>query len=392
MNELVPTTVLQHATTAVKSPLVSVVIINHNYGNFIEQCIRSVAEQNYNSIDCVIVDCASTDDSRAIIEATLARQHRGSFRLVCRSTNRGQVLNALDVLDEIKGAFVTYLDADDFLFPQFISTHVKAHLNDLNSAALSVSDQVQIDAAGQLLAGTCHWHQKWRESEAETNWTDVSRARSWDPGTPLQMGTLDFRLHYVPAWWSSWLLDRWIWSATSGIMFRTSIIHALAPTMAPIDDLRLQSIDSYYGRLAHSVGGTLVIDGSHGAHRRHGKNNFSNRAILGGQTPNAVRDQAERFRILRGIAGQVLTSRRDELAGMFGLELYYSIAWQLMSNDQFFAFAKHRETDRTAWEATIRSANVVLPPSLAQAHSSGSPARLGGIRHRLRRAAQRIWQ
>ncbi|MCK1358987.1 glycosyltransferase family A protein [Bradyrhizobium sp. 199] len=392
MNQFVATPVRQPGTIAVKSPRVSVVIINHNYGDFIEQCIRSVAAQDYDNIECVIVDCASSDQSRAAIEATLERLNGGSFRLLCRDTNRGQVLNALDVLDEIKGVFVTFLDADDFLFPTFISTHVAAHLNDLNSAALSVSDQVQIDAAGEVLAGTCHWHQKWREFEPDTAWSHLARARSWNAELPLQMEPLRFRLHYVPAWWSSWLLDRWIWSATSGLMFRTSLIQALAPTMAEADEVRIQSIDSYYGRLAHSVGGTLVIDAAHGAHRRHGKNNFSNRAILGGQTPNAVRDQTERFRILRGIAQQVLASRHGDLVGMFGGELYYSIAWQLMSNEEFFEFAAQHELDRAVWERTIGAANMALPPSLVAAGSPTALTRSGRLRRRLRRSAQRIWQ
>ncbi|MFX8813090.1 hypothetical protein ABTM61_19375, partial [Acinetobacter baumannii] len=89
-------------------------------------------------------------------------------------------------------------------FPTFVSTHVRAHLNDLRSAAVSVTDQVQVDAQDRVLAGTCHWHQKWRTQEAAGAWTEVTHARSWSPDTPHSLAPLDgHAMHYVPAWWSS---------------------------------------------------------------------------------------------------------------------------------------------------------------------------------------------
>lgn len=336
------------------APLVTIVIINHNYGDFIEECIRSVDAQDYPYIQCIVLDCASNDDSLSQIEAALGQAKRPIFQLL-RSANHGHLINCLSVLDQAQGEFLAYLDADDFVFPEFVSTHVKAHLNELNSAALTVTDQIQVDAVGQILAGTCHWHQKWRVSKPEDAWKDLTHARSWTPRTPLRMEPLDIaKLHYIPAWWSSWLMERWIWSATSGIVFRKSVIESLMPATNQSANLRLDlGFDGYFARFSHSVGGTLVIDGAHGAYRRHGKNLWSNHRILGGQTPNGSRDQIERFHNSQEIARRTLVTKYSSLSPLLGGELYYSIAWQLMSYHEFLIFVGDHDEDRAIWEKTI---------------------------------------
>jgi glycosyltransferase involved in cell wall biosynthesis len=346
------------ASTAalISAPLVTVVIVNYNYGDFIAQSIRSVDEQDYGTIECLVVDCGSTDNSLPSIEAALAAARRPIFKLLRRETNQGQLGNALAVLDDVKGTFVTYLDSDDTLFPDFVSAHVDAHLNDMNSASLSASDQIQVNAAGEVMAGTLHWHQKWRVSEAGSAWVDLSNARRWSADSLGTLAHFARRLHFVPAWWSSWLLERWLWSSTSGMMFRRSVIEQLAPSIIPIEDLHAQSIDSYFGRFAHSVGGTLMLDGAHGAYRRHGNNRFSHRSILGGQTPNSSRNQTQRFANLKQMAREVLVANYGELIVALGAELYYSIAWQVMSNQDFLDFSNQHQNDRPAWEKTIQAA------------------------------------
>lgn len=49
-------------------PLVSVIITNFNYGKYLVQCIQSVKDQSYPSIECIVVDDCSTDNSREILE------------------------------------------------------------------------------------------------------------------------------------------------------------------------------------------------------------------------------------------------------------------------------------------------------------------------------------
>lgn len=342
-----------------QAPLVTVVIVSFNYAEYVERCLRSVEEQDYPNIQCIVVDCASTDNTLAVIEQAQAR--KPFFQILRLDSNRGHLLNALSALNEVKGVFVTFLDSDDFIFPEFVSTHVRAHLNDLNSAAVSVTDQIQVDAAGQVLAGTCHWHQKWRAFEAGTAWAELTRSGNSAIDSLLAVdGARNFRLHYIPAWWSSWLMERWIWSATSALMFRRSVVEYLAPLSDQSADLKDFAFDSYFARIAHSVGGTLVVEGVQGAYRRHGRNVYSPNPPLGGQTPNGSVDEFASFSIAQRAARNVLIAKNRDLKRLLGKDLYYSVAWQLMSNDDFQAFVSGYDEDKIIWEKVIASASPKL--------------------------------
>ena len=52
-----------------KSPLVSVYIVNHNYGDYLETAIKSVLNQTFTSFEIIFIDNGSTDSSRKKIES-----------------------------------------------------------------------------------------------------------------------------------------------------------------------------------------------------------------------------------------------------------------------------------------------------------------------------------
>jgi hypothetical protein len=58
------------------------------------------------------------------------------------------------------------------------------------------------------------------------------------------------------------------------------------------------------------------------------------------------------------LARQVLETKYRDLVHLLGHELYYSIAWQLMSYGDFHDFAKKHNEDRAIWERTIEVAGA----------------------------------
>src|SRR5690606_21188066 len=98
-----------------KDGLLSVVITNHNYGQFVGKAIESVVRQDYDSIELIVVDDASTDGSVAIIDATLAdASHLDRFELVVNPANYSKfgVMNRTMAL--LRGKYYIVLVADDY--------------------------------------------------------------------------------------------------------------------------------------------------------------------------------------------------------------------------------------------------------------------------------------
>jgi len=105
---------------ACAQPLVSVVIINYNYGRFLRECIESVLRQNYEPMEVIVIDDGSTDESRAVIESYRGRIY-SSFQPnagVISATNRGFQFS--------RGLVVIFVDADDYLLPGAVNAHAQA--------------------------------------------------------------------------------------------------------------------------------------------------------------------------------------------------------------------------------------------------------------------------
>ncbi|MEX2525855.1 MAG: glycosyltransferase family A protein [Gammaproteobacteria bacterium] len=102
--------------------LLTVLIPNHNYARYISDAIDSVLEQDYSSIELIVVDDGSSDDSVAVIERKLAEKN-GLRRkeLVVLDKNRGKLGAINAVLKQISGEYLITLDADDWLSPAYAS-------------------------------------------------------------------------------------------------------------------------------------------------------------------------------------------------------------------------------------------------------------------------------
>ncbi len=75
-------------------PLVSVVVVNHNYGRYLEEAVESVFAQTYTNVECIIVDNASTDETPAVLATLLERYPQ--IEIVRRAANEGQTVATLD--------------------------------------------------------------------------------------------------------------------------------------------------------------------------------------------------------------------------------------------------------------------------------------------------------
>lgn len=110
------------------APSVSVVIPCYNGGGFLRETIDSVLAQTYPVLEVIVVDDGSTDNSAVIAEEI------GPPVRVLRQVNQGESVARNRGMDEAKGDWIAFLDADDYWMPTKLQKQLDA-IND-NYAAI----------------------------------------------------------------------------------------------------------------------------------------------------------------------------------------------------------------------------------------------------------------
>ena len=97
------------------SGLVSVVIPLYNKEKYIFQTLQSVMNQTYKSLECIIVDDGSTDNSVEIARKFIT-DNELPWRLISQE-NSGQTKARNHGIHQARGEFIAFLDSDD-LWPE----------------------------------------------------------------------------------------------------------------------------------------------------------------------------------------------------------------------------------------------------------------------------------
>ena len=98
--------------------IISVIVPVYNVEKYIDACCQSIQEQTYRDFEVVMVDDGSTDSSADICRKWVARDDR--FRLV-QKTNGGLSSARNTGLNVSNGRFITFVDSDDTVHPEFLN-------------------------------------------------------------------------------------------------------------------------------------------------------------------------------------------------------------------------------------------------------------------------------
>ena len=241
-----------------KLPLVTIIVINWNYGAYLPMALQSVASQDYPLLEVITLDNGSSDESPSLFQA-FAEQHP-QVRFIRLDRNLGQLGAAHHILTQhsVSGEFVSFLDSDDFLFPHFISHHVRAHSLVNNGAGVSTSDTIQVDGHGTIVAGNMpRW---WKNPEAKRRgWVDIQLPTAHTP--PRHLATT-----LIPS-----TERQWCWYPGTSIVYRRSHVEPLmAAIRAPVP-VRF-ALDTSAAPFSHAPGGTIMLNEALSGYRIHGKN------------------------------------------------------------------------------------------------------------------------
>jgi glycosyltransferase involved in cell wall biosynthesis len=252
-------------------PLVSIVIVNYNYGRYLAEAVDSVFAQTYANLECIIVNNASTDETPAVL-ATLGERYP-SIIVINRAVNNGQTAASLAGLERSTGQYVIFLDADDVLLPRGIETHIYVHLSSRLHIGFTAGDMLQA-RNGDIVVATGEAMNRYIRGARKQS-TNIWRPYRGEPGwPPSHIGdNLNLKARYVPP-----LCTTWIWTPTSGLCYRRDALLLFA------DNEHLPELwtatDMYF---AHGIGGwcgSILIDEPVFIYRLHGSNLFSQTAQL----------------------------------------------------------------------------------------------------------------
>lgn len=212
-------------------PLVSIIINNYNYAQFLSKAIDSALAQTYKNIEVLVVDDGSIDNSQEIVEKYLPK-----VTLIAKE-NGGQGSACNLGFKKSSGDIVLFLDSDDILLPEIIEKVVGAFQSTPDVAKVQFRLQT-VDEKGKYLQ-------------------NLAPTQNW----PMPSGDLRPQLTKDP---------NYIWPPTSGNAFSAEALEAILPM--PEEPFRI-SADVYLNNLGVLFGKLISIDEAGGLYRLHGKNN-----------------------------------------------------------------------------------------------------------------------
>ena len=130
-------------------PLVSVIIPNYNHARFLRQRIESVLQQDFDDYELILLDDASTDESREVLEA-YARHPRVSH-VEHNAANSGSPFAQWQKgIALARGKYVWIAESDDYAAKDFLSATV-ALMESHPDASFCFAGCVRVDAEGRSL-------------------------------------------------------------------------------------------------------------------------------------------------------------------------------------------------------------------------------------------------
>jgi glycosyltransferase involved in cell wall biosynthesis len=103
-------------------PTTSVIMPVHNGSKWLKQALTSILDSKDDSVEVIVIDDGSTDESAAIIKSMMATHH--ALKLITNSSNLGIVASLNRGLQAARGRFIARMDADDITMPSRFSRQI----------------------------------------------------------------------------------------------------------------------------------------------------------------------------------------------------------------------------------------------------------------------------
>lgn len=212
--------------------LVSVIIGNYNYGNFIAEAIESVLNQTYRNFELIVVDDGSSDNSREVIDSykdklTAIYQENGG---------QGAAFNAGFAVSQ--GEIICFLDSDDYYYQEKLEKVVSVFNQNPDWVQIS-HGRTSVDVDGKIIGR--------------------------DPTFFNQGDVTHLLIKY----------GRYAWAVTSALAYRRSVLEKVLPfpKRPRGGDTYLTATVPFYGKVGY-IKEPLMYYRLHGNNMNAGTNNL----------------------------------------------------------------------------------------------------------------------
>lgn len=97
------------------APLISVIVPVYKVEAYLDRCVQSIVDQTYTNLEIILVDDGSPDNCPAMCEAWAEKDSR--IRVIHKENGGGAQSRNVG-LDCSRGAYIGFVDSDDFLRPR----------------------------------------------------------------------------------------------------------------------------------------------------------------------------------------------------------------------------------------------------------------------------------
>jgi len=126
------------------SCLISVIVPVYNVKDYLDECVRSLLAQSYRELEIILVDDGSTDGSGEMCDGYAASDSRVK---VIHKENGGLSSARNAGIDVATGEYLSFVDSDDFIHPEFIGTLYQTCVaNDCKTALCGICSEETADA------------------------------------------------------------------------------------------------------------------------------------------------------------------------------------------------------------------------------------------------------
>jgi glycosyltransferase involved in cell wall biosynthesis len=136
------------------APKLSVIVPNYNHAPYLRQRLDSIIRQDFQDLEVIVLDDASSDGSAEIIQTY---NHYPQFRFFFNEVRSGSAFKQWKRgLEEARGEYIWFAESDDYASPDFLSNLLPMLEKD-KSIGLAYCQSYLVDPKNRILGDGLQW-------------------------------------------------------------------------------------------------------------------------------------------------------------------------------------------------------------------------------------------